>query len=176
MNNKNIFFIGFMGSGKTTVSAAFGKAYNRPVLELDDEIVARDGRSVRQMFEESGEEYFRDWESRMLREITAGNGTIVSCGGGIVIREENIRVMKQNGFIVLLKATPETTLERVKNEKTRPILNGHMNVEYIEQLMNKRASAYQAAADVVVVTDGKSVEQVVRDVYESIHRAGQPSV
>ncbi len=176
MNNKNIFFIGFMGSGKTTVSAAFGKTYGRPVLELDDEIVAREGRSVRQMFEESGEEYFRDWESRMLRELTAGQGAIVSCGGGIVTRKENIQVMKQNGFIVLLKATPETTLERVKNEQTRPILNGNMNVEYIEQLMQKRAGAYQEAADVVVVTDGKSVEQVVKDVYESIHRAGQSSI
>lgn len=176
MTNKNIFFIGFMGSGKTTVSAAFGKTYGKQVLELDDEIVARDGRSVRVIFEESGEEYFRDWESRMLREITDGSDTIVSCGGGIVIREQNIRTMKENGFIVLLKASPETTFERVKNEKTRPILNGHMNVEYIEQLMNKRAHAYQEAADVVVETDGKSVGQVVRDVYESIHRAGQSSI
>ena len=106
MNSKNIFFIGFMGSGKTTVSAAFGKAYHRPVMELDEEIEAREGRSVRQIFEESGEEYFRDWETRMLREITAGHGTIVSCGGGIVIREENIRTMKQNGFIVLLRPRP----------------------------------------------------------------------
>ena len=96
MTNKNIFFIGFMGSGKTTVSAAFGKTYGKQVLELDDEIVARDGRSVRVIFEESGEEYFRDWESRMLREITDGSDTIVSCGGGIVIREQNIRTMKEN--------------------------------------------------------------------------------
>ena len=64
----------------------------------------------------------------------------------------------------------------MKNEQTRPILNGHMNVEYIEQLMQKRAHAYQEAADVVVITDGKSVDQVVRDVYESIHRAGQSSL
>ena len=167
MTNKNIFFIGFMGSGKTTVSAAFGKTYGKQVLELDDEIVARDGRSVRVIFEESGEEYFRDWESRMLREITDGSDTIVSCGGGIVIREQNIRTMKENGFIVLLKASPETTFERVKNEKTRPILNGHMNVEYIEQLMNKRAHAYQEAADVVVETDGKSVEMCIRDRHNS---------
>lgn len=80
---------------------------------------------------------------------------IVSCGGGMVLREENVKLMKKTGVIVLLTATPETVLERVKNGRERPILNGHMNTTYIKQLMEKRETYYKAAGEIVIPTDGR---------------------
>ena len=170
--HKNIFLIGFMGSGKTSVSAAMGRLYGKNVIEIDDQIVAREGRSVKQIFEESGEEYFRNCETELLCEITLRSNAIVSCGGGIVLRPQNVKLMKENGVIVLLEAEAGTIYGRVKDENVRPILNGNMSVEYIQELKQKRAHTYQHAADLVIRTDRKTIEQVAGEVYESVYRAG----
>ena len=89
---------------------------------------------------------------------------MVSCGGGAVLRDENAKLMKENGMIVLLTATPETIYERVKNSTDRPILNGNMNVEYISSLMDKRKDRYLAVADYAVATDGKSVKEICAEI------------
>ena len=176
MDRENIFLIGFMGAGKSTVAVALKERLGYKRVEMDQRIEETRGMTISDIFARYGEAYFRNLESNTLIELGNETGLVISCGGGVVLRPENAEYMKRGGRVVLLTARLETVYERVKDSDERPILNGHMNVEYIEQLMNKRASAYQEAADVVVVTDGKSVEQVVRDVYESIHRAGQPSV
>ena len=87
-----------------------------------------------------------------------------SCGGGVVMREENADHMKKNGRVVLLTAKPETIYERVKDSDERPILNGNMNVEYISGLMEKRKERYEAVADVTVATDGKNVTQICEEI------------
>lgn len=79
-------------------------------------------------------------ETQLVKDISEKDGVIVSCGGGAVLREENVSFMKENGRIVLLSATPETIYERVRYSKDRPILNGHMNVEYIRELMENAAA------------------------------------
>ena len=78
----------------------------------------------------------------------------------MALREENVREMKKNGRVVLLTASPETIYERVKDSNDRPLLNGNNNVEYIAELMEKRREKYEAAADVVIRTDGKTVLQI----------------
>ena len=170
---KNVFFIGFMGSGKTTISQAYSKKYDTKHIEADDIIVERAGMPVTEIFATRGEQAFRDMETDICRELVDVSDYVVSCGGGMPVRPQNVEYMKKNGFIILLEAEPETILERVKNFTTRPLLNGHMNVEYIAQMKQKRADIYANAADVVIHTDNKSVDQIVEEVHESIHRAGQ---
>ena len=168
--NRHIYLIGFMGCGKTSVSIAMNQLYGKNIVEVDDRITAREGRSINQIFAESGENYFRDLETEMLKELAEEDNIIVSCGGGMVLREENRRLMKENGVIIWLDATPETILERVKDDDSRPKLKGRKNVKDIQALKDKRADAYAEAADIKVDTDGKTIREVAKEIYESVNR------
>ena len=161
---ENIFLIGFMGAGKSTVVAELERQLHIPRAEMDALIVEREGMAISDIFAEKGETYFRDAETALLKDLTEKKGIIISCGGGAVMRDENAALMKQCGKIVLLTATPETIYERVKDSTDRPILNGNMNVDYIRELMEKRKDRYLAVADVVVATDQKSAEEITREI------------
>lgn len=164
----NIMLIGFMGAGKSTVSTYLCKSLAMEAVEMDALIVEKEGMSIKDMFEKYGEEYFRNAESNTLIEVQKKDGLIVSCGGGIVLRDENIKNMKKNGKVVLLTATPETVYERVKDSTERPILNGHMTVEFIAELMEKRRERYMQAADIVVSTDNKSIQEVCEELIQKL--------
>ena len=161
---ENIFLIGFMGAGKSTVAAELERQLHIPHAEMDALIVEREGMAISDIFAEKGETYFRDAETALLKDLTEKKGIIISCGGGAVMRDENAALMEQCGKIVLLTATPETIYERVKDSTDRPILNGNMNVDYIRELMEKRKDRYLAVADVVVATDQKSAEEITREI------------
>jgi shikimate kinase len=109
-------------------------------------------------------------ESNLLIALQSGKNTVISCGGGVVMRPENADHMKKNGRVVLLTAKPETILERVKDSDERPILNNHMNVDYIAELMEKRRARYLAVADVIVETDGKSAGQITDELLDGLKR------
>lgn len=166
----NILLIGFMGAGKTTVSRELTKLTGMEEIDMDAYIVEKEGMSINDMFAQHGEEYFRKKETECLIEIMQSKNRIVSCGGGVVVKDENVEHMKAGGTIVLLTATPETTLERVKNSTDRPILNGNMNVEFITELMNKRKDRYLAVADVIVATDNKSVSEICAEIMDKISK------
>ena len=87
-----------------------------------------------------------------------------------MVRQENISHMKESGKIVLLTATPQTIYERIKDSTDRPVLNGHMNVEYIRELMEKRREKYEAAADLIVVTDDRSIEEICKEIIEGVRQ------
>lgn len=162
--NKNIFLIGFMGVGKSTISKALKEKLQMECAEMDQMIVEAQGMPISEIFEKHGESYFRDVESQTLIDLQGENNLIVSCGGGIVIRPENAEYMRKSGVVVWLTATPETVYERVKDSTERPVLNGNMNVEYIRGLMEKRHALYEAAADVTVSTDGKTTEEICNEI------------
>ena len=164
----NIFLIGFMGSGKTTIAAELGKRLGIKRLEMDAEIERRQGMAIARIFERFGEPFFRDLETKLVEDLAGEGNLIVSCGGGAVLRRENTALMKESGKVVLLAAKPETIYERVKGSDERPILNGNMTVEYIASLMEKRRAAYEAAADVTVWTDGKSREEICREILRQL--------
>ncbi|NDL68780.1 shikimate kinase [Anaerotalea alkaliphila] len=159
----NIMLIGFMGAGKSTVSSYLSRLLEMEEVETDALIVEKEGKSIPRIFDEYGEEYFRNCESNTLTELQKKQQVIVSCGGGIVLREQNVENMKKHGRIVLLTAEPETILERVKDSTERPILNNNMNTEFISQLMDKRREKYLAAADIIVSTDKKTVPQICEE-------------
>lgn len=160
----NIFLIGFMGVGKSTVSDYLSKILASPQVEMDQVIVKKEQMSINKIFEEYGEEYFRNCETNLLIELQKRNNQIVSCGGGVAMREINVQEMKKNGRVVLLTASPETILERVKDSDERPLLRGRKNTEYISELMEIRRPKYSAAADVIVDTDNKSVEEIAEEI------------
>lgn len=156
---KNLFLIGFMGCGKSTMARMLADETGKKLVEMDETIEAEAGMSINQIFAEYGEEHFRNLESELVERIAEKGGMIVSCGGGAVLREKNIEAMRKNGRIVYLSATPETIYERVHDKTTRPLLNGNMNVEYIAQLMEKRIPIYEKAADAILNVNGKDREQ-----------------
>ena len=160
----NIFLIGFMGVGKSTVSDYLSKILASPQVEMDQVIVNKEHMSINKIFEEYGEEYFRNCETNLLIELQKKNNQIVSCGGGVAMREINVREMKKNGRVALLTASPETILERVKDSDERPLLRGRKNTEYISELMEIRRPKYRAAADIIVDTDHKNVEEIAEEI------------
>ncbi len=164
----NLYLIGFMGAGKSTVARELGRVMGVPVVEMDKRIEAEQGMPITDIFEKYGEEHFRDLETELLKTLAGEGSCVVSCGGGSVLRDENAAIMKGSGRIVLLEASPETIYERVKDSKDRPILNGHMNVEYISGLMEKRRGRYESVADVRVSTDSKRVSQIAREIRRSV--------
>lgn len=165
----NIFLIGFMGVGKSTVSKALQRMFAMDVVEMDEVIAKRNGMSISEIFELHGEEYFRNEETELLRESREKKNMIVSCGGGVPMRQVNVDEMKKSGKIVLLTANPETILEHVKHSHDRPLLENNKNVDYIAELMEKRREAYEAAADIVIATDGKSVYDICEEIITKVN-------
>ena len=141
----NIFLIGFMGAGKSTIAGELKDKLEMDRVEMDQMIVEKQGMSISEIFDEYGEAYFR-----------------------VVMREENTDHMKKNGRVVLLTAKPETIYERVKDSDERPILNNNMNVEFISGLMDKRKDRYEAVADITVATDGKNVTQICEEIISKL--------
>ena len=152
----NIVLIGFMGSGKTTISEYLSTLFAMDVVEMDQLISQREAMSIADIFEVYGEEYFRELETKLLIEMQERSNVVISCGGGVPLRERNVKEMKKNGRVVLLTASPETIFERVKDNHDRPLIEQNKNVEFIMELMEKRRKKYEAAADIIICTDGKN--------------------
>lgn len=164
----NIFLIGFMGAGKSTVAAGLKSMTGKKLVEMDQRIVDEQGMSINDIFAKYGEDYFRDIESNLILDIGKEGNTIVSCGGGVVVRSQNRTYMKNGGLVIYLCATPLTIYERVKDGTDRPILNGHMNVEYIGSLMEKRRALYEEAADITIDVDGRTTQDICEEILKQI--------
>lgn len=167
---EHIFLIGFMGCGKSTNARRLSQMTGAVQMEMDQEIVKREGMAITDIFAKHGETYFRDLETELIRSLKDRAPMVVSCGGGAVLREENVALMKACGKIALLTAAPETIYRRVKDSKDRPVLNGNMNVEYITELMEKRRPKYEAAADFTVTTDGKHAGEICMEILKKMER------
>jgi len=167
--NIKIALIGFMGSGKSAVSDALTSVLGIACKDTDKEIVSKEGRSIPDIFETDGEEYFRTVETSVTKEILkSSEPMIVSCGGGVIKKEENRELLKEYAVTCLLEAKPETILERVKGDTNRPLLKGKMNVEDIDALMQERKSYYDMTAEVDVKTDNKSTTEIAVQILNEI--------
>ena len=166
----NIVLIGFMGSGKSTISKALSEIFAMDVVEMDQLIAERENMSISEIFDTYGEEYFRDLETNLLIEMQSKKNVIISCGGGVPMRDVNVAEMKKNGKVILLSATPETIYERVKDNHDRPLLENNKNVEFIQQLMEKRREKYEAAADIIIQTDGKTTYEICEELIAEARR------
>lgn len=157
---KNVYLVGFMGTGKTAVGKALAKREGLTFLDLDDLIVEKEGTQIVEIFEKMGEPYFRDLESEVLTETTDKEGLVVACGGGIVLNGRNISLMEAAGLVVCLDATAEVIYERTKEFAHRPLLNVKDPQAKIKELLDKRAPFY-AKVKTHVATSDLSIEDVV---------------
>ena len=159
---------GLVGVGKAKIADLLTKVFGMEVVEMDLIIAGREGMSISDIFETYGEEYFRNLETELLIEMQSKTNVVISCGGGVPMRERNVVEMKKNGRVVLLTAKPETILSRVKDNHDRPLLEGNKNVDFIADLMEKRREKYQAAADIVIETDGKDKLEICEELVQRI--------
>lgn len=156
---KPLILIGFMGTGKTTVGKALADRLKLPLVDTDQEIEKKAGKRISELFQEFGEEGFRDLESQVLRQVLAGEPGVVTTGGGIVLRSENVRMMKESGWVVALHASEEEILRRLTGNTDRPLLQGNIR-QRVSRLLEERRGLYDFA-HVQVDTTGLTVAEVV---------------
>lgn len=161
---RHIVLIGFMGVGKSTISRQLAEISGRAEVDTDALIVSMQGREITDIFAQEGEGYFRDLETELIDHLGSMDSAIISCGGGMAMRELNVKKLQAIGTIVLLTASPETIFERVRGSRSRPVLNGHMNVSYIRELMEKRRAFYEKAAELVISTDGLDKKAIAEQI------------
>ena len=159
-----VYLVGFMGVGKSTVAKELSGRLHLPVVDTDEAIVKGEGRSIPEIFEREGEESFRRKETEMLLELSESGAKIISCGGGIAMRKENRDIMARHGVTILLEASPETILKRVKKDDNRPLLEGKKNVSDIAAMMEARRPAYEAAANLHVSVDGRTPAEIAEEI------------
>jgi shikimate kinase len=163
--------VGLMGAGKSTIGAACARRLGRPLVDTDELVVAASGRTVAQLFADEGEAGFRAWEHQALSDACAApEPLVIACGGGAVLDPANRAAMRATGLVVWLRASPEELAQRVGDDPERPLLAGAPAVVALERLARLRASAYEAAAHVVVDTDGLGVAAVTERVLEELVR------
>jgi shikimate kinase len=160
----NIYLIGMMGSGKTVTGKALASLLGDAFVDLDAEIQGREGRSIAEIFAGSGEAYFRDVESSVLEQVASKKRQVVATGGGIVLREQNARRMRETGRVVLLKASAESLWQRVRHSKDRPLLEKPDPFGVLKQILSDRESLYENACHFYVLTDGKIAEDVAGEI------------
>lgn len=165
---KNIVLIGFMGSGKTVVGEHLANTLKTRFFDTDKIIEERLNQSITEIFEDKGETFFRDMESQVIDELTAYDNMVISCGGGSILRSDNVGYLKQNGTLVYLKAPFTVLYDRIKASKTRPLIATKQPEETARKLWEAREKAYEGVADITVDTAQKSIDEIVDDIVEVV--------
>jgi len=166
----NLALIGFMGAGKSCVGRLAADLLHFTFLDTDHVIEARAGRSINDIFQQDGEPVFRDWEQRIVEELTRREKTVIATGGGLPASEANLASLKTHALVVCLWASPETIWERVRAHAHRPLLNEADPLATIRQLLAAREPHYRQA-DVLVNTERRSVREVAQQVIHQFHMA-----
>jgi shikimate kinase len=151
-----IFIVGPMGAGKTTIGRHLAAELSLPFIDTDAEIEQRSGADIPWIFDVEGEQGFRQRESKVLSDVCAAGSAVVATGGGIVIRDENRDLIRQNGRTVYLQASIEQQLARTGKDKSRPLLNNDDPRAVLEALMQAREPIYRELAEVVYQADDRS--------------------
>lgn len=165
----NIILIGFMGCGKTSVGIRLSYELRIPMLDTDKEIERQRRITVSEIFEKYGEEAFRNMETECLtRLLTEKEDRIISVGGGLPVRGENRALLKELGTVFYLRVTAETVCRRLEGDTSRPLLQGDNPEEKVKELLGKRTSVYEEAADVIIDTDDKSFDEIIKEITEKL--------
>ncbi|WP_027208788.1 shikimate dehydrogenase [Butyrivibrio hungatei] len=166
----NIILEGFMGSGKSTVSEILSDKLDLELIDTDEAIEEAEGRKISDIFEQDGEEAFRDMETGLVEMMVSDHmrETVISLGGGLPVREKNRELLKKVGKVVYLRTAPETVYDRLKGDDTRPLLKSEDPLARIKELQDKRGKIYEEAADIIVDTDGKTPAEVADEIISAI--------
>jgi len=166
----NIFLIGPMGVGKTTIGRHLARLLNQEFVDSDQEIEKRTGAAISLIFEIEGEEGFRRREAAMIEELARGDDRVVATGGGAILREDNRRIMRSRGTVVYLSATLDTQLRRTGRTRNRPLLDNDDPQGTLEALMKIREPLYRQEADLTVSTDNRTPQAVAREIASQLER------
>ena len=170
MTKNSIALIGFMAAGKTTIGQKLANRLgdNFKFIETDQIIIEEAGKSIPEIFSEDGEIRFREYEIAACKKASQLHKVVISCGGGIVLNKINIDYLKQNSHIVLLHATAEEIYKRAMRDgqETRPVIDNEDPKAEIEKFLTFRKPFYEAAAEIIIETTGKSIEDLVKEIIE----------
>jgi shikimate kinase len=164
---KNIVIVGFMGTGKTTVAKALSGELNMTYVSVDELIEARENRVINDIFENNGEAYFRRVEKEVVKEVSKRSGQVIDAGGGVVLDEENVSVLKKTGMIICLWSDPATILKRTNKYDHRPLLNVEDPEKRIKELLEYRRPFYERA-DFHVDSTEWDIEGIVEKIRKRI--------
>jgi shikimate kinase len=159
-----------MGTGKSSIGKALGRILVRPVIDIDHQVEVKEKKKIRDIFEASGEPYFRKLEKEAIDEAASSSGAVITTGGGAAVDPDNMASLRRNGWVVALTAKPETIFYRVKDSKHRPLLKpGEDMLESIKKLMEAR-KLYYDKADFQFETDGRSASQVAEAIIQTLEK------
>lgn len=161
--NKNIVLVGLSGSGKSTLGNILSSLSGYALVDTDAIIVKLQNRSINNIFEKNGEEFFRTLETQVSKEISAFVKQIISTGGGIVLKEKNLEYLKQNGVVFYLKTSVNTLLKRLEGDNTRPLLKTDDVKKKLENMLEIRGKLYEKA-DVTIETDKLTPEETAKEI------------
>lgn len=170
---KNIVLIGMSGLGKTEIGKSLARSLGWDFLDTDDLIVKEKRMTIDHIFEEYGEEYFRDLETQVIKEVSKQNNTVISTGGGAVIREENAHNLRNNGYIILLMGKIETIVQNLnKSYGLRPLLKGSYEDlnERVRALYKKREHLYLIQSDLIIGVDDKTIPEISKEIIVEINK------
>ncbi|MDR2715558.1 MAG: shikimate kinase [Coriobacteriaceae bacterium] len=164
-----VFFIGFMGAGKTSVARRIARVCSLVSIDMDTYLERREGKTIADIFAEAGEEGFRALESEVLRDLATRAPQMVSCGGGVVLRPENRALLKAQGCVVYLRVSAETAARRISDISTRPLFR---SLEAARATNEARVPLYEGAADIIVDTEKKAVNGIAGEVIAALQKEG----
>lgn len=165
----NIVLIGYRGTGKSTVGKAVAARLRRPIISTDKEIVRRAGAAIPDIVAAHGWDYFRDLESAVCQDLAGQDNLVIDTGGGAILRQQNVDVFKRNGRLIWLTASVETIAGRIRGDSQRPSLTGTKSaVEEIREVLSERIPKYEAAADVTIATDGRSIDELATTILQHL--------
>ena len=162
----NIYLMGMMGSGKSTVGKTLSQQLGKPFIDLDLEIERSTGKTISEIFENDGAEHFRNIESNQLQQHS---DSIVACGGGIILKEENRVIIKENGKAILLTASIPELSNRLSASANRPLLTDDNMEETLTKLWLERQLHYLSTADYTIETDGKTPEKITEEILNQLN-------
>ena len=169
----NIFLVGPMGAGKSTVGRQLAKTLGRDFYDSDKEIEKRTGVSISWIFEMEGEAGFRAREQKVIEELTDLKNVVLATGGGAVLAEENRRVLRSRGHVVYLSASVEQLMRRTSKDKSRPLLQTDNPKQQITDLLDQRDQLYRDVADIELRTGEQSIQHVVSGLVKKLENLGQ---
>ena len=146
----NLYIIGFMGSGKSSLSLELDKINIRKLISTDELIENRIGMSISDIFDRHGEAFFRKQEHMLLCDISKNDGQIIDCGGGLPLNPLNRELIKASGRCIYLKVSPETVILRLEKDESRPLLRNKKSIKEISLMLNERVKIYESIADISI--------------------------
>ena len=166
---KNIYLIGLMGSGKTTLGKILSKKLDKNFYDSDHVIEEKLGVDVPMIFEYEGEAGFREREKDSLKELVSKKNIVLATGGGIILSKSNRDLLSENGIVIYLKSNQKDLIKRMKNDKTRPLLKNGNIEEIIKKLCKEREPLYEEIADFEIMTKNKRIHEVVNEIITMIN-------